>query len=694
MNKRIFIRRVILILAVVGLGLAGTAHASVIDLTKAEKSGTVVLKGYSGQPDNHGVFETYIIQLPPFEKGVYYRGGWWPAGGNRIYGEIIDPQSIQKVQVGGIFLLLKQNPDSYLAVLPISGPIAYSWFQCFDGRFAMNMGTHGTAPIAGDIPLYSWAKAANPYQACYKAWQEALNCAQIKGRAFLREEKKYPEIFEYLGWCTWEQYHGGITEKNTVQAMKDIEKSGLPIRYVLIDDGHFSQQSIEPTQHKFPNGYKPLADMRKPDKIKWVGIWYAFLGGSHGVKAPGQLGSLSDQMFTCKAGKLLPRDNPQAARAFYEYIFDFARKYDLDFTKVDFLTDALPFYAGTPHGNPLRGLPPNNSDAIGNPLATTASLNQVFQTVVEERMKALINCNWHNAVSLFNSKTSIVGRCSEDYGKNNLGSARRHLYHSYSALPWLGQIAWGDHDMFHSNDKFAGRMMAVSKAMSGAPIYLSDAPTEFDGKAVTPLCYQDGLLLRPLAPAAPLPDSLFVDVDEKLLYKTIAPLPNKSASIVVYNLFGGVGEDEEGLNTSISPEDYSHAAGMIQPYSGKWDIPREGLVAYDWYNKKGGKLEKPLQVAIKGFGDRLIQLSPIRNGWSVIGRSDKYLSAAAVEIIDGTASKLSIKMHECGPLVIFSNTGKPKANGLTFETIGNSLYQAKMPVAKGTKLIHIRSASF
>ncbi|GAG07727.1 unnamed protein product, partial [marine sediment metagenome] len=269
-------------------------------------------------------------------------------------------------------------------------------------------------------------------------------------------------------------------------------------------------------------------------------------------------------------------------------------------------TDALPFYAGTAAGNPLGRLKNDASGAVGNPLAAAATLADVFQDVVEERMEGLINCNWHNAVSLFHSRNSVVGRCSEDYKVGNLAKAKAHLYHSYAATPWLGQIAWGDHDMFHSNDKFAGLMMAVSKAMSGSAVYLSDAPTQFDPKVVRPLCYQDGLLLRPLAPAGPLSDSLFADLADPALYRVVAPLANRAAAIVVYNFVGGVEGKQEELSTIIKPEDYAEAGGMIQPYTGPWPLPPEGLFVYDGYGGKGRALGKGFEVRIKGFGDRLV----------------------------------------------------------------------------------------
>jgi len=679
---------VVAVLCVLSFGVL-YAGEDIIDLRAVQGGGMKVLENYSGKPDSKGVMEYYRLALPDFERGCYYASGWWPAGGNRVFGQIVNDSSLNSVPEGGIFLLLKLKKDSYLAVLPIAGKTAYSWFDSKDGRLILKMGTHGKDAIEGDIPLYAWAKADNPYEACNAAWESALDCEQIKGAAFMRETKEYPQIFKYLGWCSWEYYKAKIDEENMVGAMEAIESSGLPIRYLLVDNGHFDRSSLAPND-KFPNGYKPLTDMRKEDKIKWVGIWYAFLGANHGVLSPGNLGEIGKFMYECNADKLLPLNNEKSARAFYEYMLGFAKRDDVDFLKVDFQTDALPFYAGTSLSNPLGGLPADNTNAIGNPVAAAANLAAVFQSVVDSRMNGLINCNWHNAVSVFNSKNSVAGRCSEDYKVGNLERARGHLYHSYAATIWLGQIAWGDHDMFHSSDKAAGRMMAVSKAFSGGPVYLSDNPEHFAPENVWPLCYKDGLLLRPLAPAAPLADCLFIDpLKESKAYKVVAPLANQTAAIVVYNLT----EQAAPVKAIITAEDYQNASGMMQPYPGKWKVPAEGLVVYDWYAGKAEKLGREYTFELKGFGDRLLHLCPVRNGWAVIGRTDKYLSPAAVEVLKNTPDKLTIRMIESGPLAIWSDGATLLAEKVSFEDQGDGLWKADIEPGHRNMLITIRKIS-
>ena len=274
-----------------------------------------------------------------------------------------------------------------------------------------------------------------------------------------------------------------------------------------------------------------------------------------------------------------------------------------------------------------------------------------------------------------------------NYHKGKSRAAKGHLYHSYSAIPWLGQLAWGDHDMFHSNDELAARMMAVSKSISGGPVYLSDDPEKFVPENIMPICYEDGKILRPLAPAAPLPDCLFVNANkESKPYRIIAPLANNTAVVVVYNL---VYKKNVSLSGSISAHDYMNATAMMQPYPGKWKVPSEGLVIYNWYEGKARRLEKKYPFFIEEFNDILFIISPIKNGWAVIGRTDKFLSPVAVEVVSVNDRELKIRMIESGPLAVWTREGRPETDGMTFIDAGNGLYKLNMPVGEQDKVITI-----
>ncbi len=659
-----------------------------LDLTKLAGAGAKVLTDFSGKPDDSrwGVLGTYELLLPPFATGLFFshanpEGRGWPNMMNRAFPWAFknEKQSIASLNDGGIFFILPIESGGYLAVTAMAGPKTQSWFHTDDsGRILLSFGTFGTAEVRCDAPLLAWARFDDVYEACHEALRAAITSKPLRGRAHVRHEKAYPEYFSYLGWCSWEHFKGKIDEAKLLGAVDGIEASGLPIRYVIVDMGHTSAErgamnSFRPDAKKFSNGWAPLLARRKPEKIRWMALWHFFTGSNNGLSPNNDFPeALRQHLEPFTEWSLMPRNDPASSLAFYRAFMGSVKEYGFDFVKTDFQSMELARLAGK----------------VDNAVERCAGNSQAFETALEELGLGLINCNWHNPANFHNCRASSVGRCSIDYSKGSTRSAMRHLVQSYANILWLGQLAWGDHDMFHSSHEGVGQIMAVSKAMSGGPVYLSDAPEAFVADIITPLCYRDGRLLRPVAPAAPLPDSLFVDpLKAAVPYRVIAPLAGGSAAVVAYNLFAGAAD--AALKSKVTPEDYSRAGGMIQPYEGSWTLPAEGLLVYDWHARKAEKLGEAYAFELKGFAQRLLHLCPIRSGWAVIGRTDKYLSPAAVEVVRQTASELVFRLAESGPFAVWTAEGTPSADGLEFRDAGGGLWHAPMPVGKRNVLVTV-----
>ncbi|MHC4482591.1 MAG: Sip1-related alpha-galactosidase [Planctomycetota bacterium] len=671
-----------------------------IEFAKLGPGGVKILEDYSSQPNKFGMLKRYELILPEFSRGCYFSGDHhreveWPDGANRIQPWIFDslkqlgsnnyprrPSNYPRVREG-LFLLLKLRTGQYLAITPIAGPVTMTWLYIGeDGRLVLNFGTLGTEPVSCDAPLFSWCYSDDIYDACRKAWALAITCKGVAGSTDFRRNKKYPEVFKYLGWCSWENYWWEISEKLLVNVVKQIESSGLPIRYLLVDDGHLDAgrdrklRSFDPNESKFPNGWGPLLKLRKDDKIKWMGLWHTISGYWETISPRNRFGKEINQHLVSieKTDALVPRNNPESTKIFYNAQIGAAKEDGFDFVKVDCQARNICWYIGTD----------NAVEATNNNL-------QGLEFAVKNNVDGIINCMAHSLPCIFNTRYSAVTRCSIDYRVGKIARGKSHLLQSYSNTLWLGQTVWGDHDMFHSTDPSAGRIMAVSKAMSGGPVYLSDNPKDFIAEYIQPLCYEDGELLRPLAPAAPLPDSVFINpMREMLAYRVIAPLPGGAAAVVAYNLYHPT--PDAPIRTAVTAEDYTHAASMMQPYPGKWKVPEEGLVVYDWYARKAEKLGKKYTFELKGFSDRLLHLCPIQKGWAIIGRTDKYLSPAAAEVVSVSATYLKLRMVESGPLAIWTASGVPSAQDVSFENKGNGLWKAHIDPGHRDMLITVTRA--
>lgn len=686
-------------------------------------SGIMILEQYSGIPDNRGILGSYELVSGDFKRACYYCDrqpkNSWAAGGNQyspnILFENFEEITDEKFSFRGIFLVVELKSGGYLVLLPVSGSQTMSWMEATDNQtLKLFFGTLGTSSVNCDVPLIAWSKSDDVYAACRKVWELAIDAKPVNGNTDWRFRKKYDDCFKYLGWCSWEEYRKDISCDLLVDIAKKIEDSDIPVRFILVDDGHqygidegTRLKSFVPDQKKFPNGWGPFLDMRREDKIKWMGIWHSFDGLQNTIHPDNDFGGLNQYLMkvtpvnanavsasakqvsadnsqvdvvSSNITGIVPRNDLKSSRAFYDALISSAKKWGFDFVKIDYQLRDLWWYSGTE-----------------NAVAATAMNLQSMERAVNRDMNGLINCMAHSPVCIFQTRHSAITRSSMDYRVGDAPKSRHHLWQSYNNTPWLGQTVWGDHDMFHSSDPYSGRMMAVSKSMSGGPIYLSDNPDRFVDEYIIPMCYADGELLRPVAPGGPLPESMLLQpMEEKLPYRVIAPFQHGSAAIVVYNLYSNIefdywtkpGDEKEITETItgyISPEDYTHAADMIQPFPGKWKIPEDGLVAWDWYDRKGFRLDGIYEFDLKGFSDKLFIVSPVEHDWAVIGRSDKYLSAAVIMDLKKTENQLTVTLREPGPIIIWSGKGLPVSPDFDVNEIGNGFYEVKINAGEKNK---------
>lgn len=688
--KRIF---PFLVLAVASACSALQAEPIVIG---DEPTGLIVETLDSVKPDAAGVLLSREVRLPAFERGAYFGGGLgsnfkWPRLANQMTPWFVCDNDMSTLfaepfaknpcgtvgkgaQSQGMFALYQLKSGEYLTLLTLSKGSSMSWLDTSkSGDVNLVLGNFGKGVESGTVPLLAWAKDRDLYRSLQKAWKLAIG--ELGGSTDWRMNKIYPEAMEYLGWCSWEHFKKKIDSDKLVQAAKTIENSGLPIRWVLVDDGFQIQQgvalkSFAPNPNTFPNGWEPLLSMRKEDKIKWFGLWHSYMGLWQGIHKQNDFGDLNRD-FIPFGKNLGPGKSQEGSQRFYDAFIGSVAHYGFDFVKID-----------------NQSLYNNKQKSVDSSVQINAWMTEALENAVKERMpQGMINCMSQGTPQVQGTRYSAVARVSIDYKLHDLPKAKAHIEQSYACTLFQGQTVWPDHDMFHSSDPDCGELMAISKAMSGAPIYLSDNPSDFCDEFIRPLAYEDGELLRPLAPGFPLPDSVMMDVYKSgKAFRVIAPLANKCAAIVTYNLLH---PGKKTIKTEVTAADYTHASGMTQPYEGPWELPKEGLVCFDWREGTGQKLDKPYSVKLTGFSDRLLLVAPIQKGWAVIGARNKYLSPVAVKAVEAGSKTLTVEMVESGPMVIWSTRGTPKADGIVAKDLGNGFWQFDLPVAEGSRDIAV-----
>jgi len=684
---------------------------NILDLVKAP-SGYAEIANLEPRAKVDGADVTRRLRLPKYEAMCFFAadGTWsenYPYVANRLNPWVADPvfgdtftrspsQDAVYVSSGrnGQYALAQARKRQYMALLPITAGKSVSWLYAVDpDGIDLKSSNFGANNLQGRVPLLSWATADNPYDAIREAWKIALASPLVKGKANFIYDKTYPEAFKYLGWCSWEQYHKNINIDLLCDTVEKIRKSGVPVRWFLVDDGFQIEEklklkSFRPDDARFKGGWGKLISMRNENRIKWFGLWHCYYGLWNGISTDNDLGVLNDSLLTVSKDTLMPGKSEADSKKFYDAFMGSVADYGFDFVKIDVQTGYAPKVKN-----------------LGDAAQRNNWCSQALEDACETKLDGLINCMAHGGATFFNAKHSSVIRCSVDYFKGKPNTAKSHLYQSYQNTMWLAHLYWPDHDMFHSSDALASKDMAVSKALSGAPVYLSDDPDDFVKDLIMRLCYNDGEILRPLAPAVPLPDSIFAQPlsNRKYAYRVIAPLKYGSAAIMLHNLSQYADKDpkfkngmsltkpEEQLDFGkpipvkgwVDVKDYADAGLMMQPKAQRWQTPEEGLIWYDWFAGKGGALKDRQDFTIDmPLDGKLIIISPVKNGWGVIGLSGKYLSPSSLEDLQAKPASLTLKMREGGEFVIYLAKGEPVSDGIKFEALGNGLWKGIAPFTR------------
>lgn len=173
--------------------------------------------------------------------------------------------------------------------------------------------------------------------------------------------------------------------------------------------------------------------------------------------------------------------------------------------------------------------------------ALAAAYHAALEASVAARFpgNALINCMCHTTEALYSFSASALVRSSDDFWPRDPASHTAHVAVNAGNSLFLSPLAVPDWDMFHSRHP-AARLHAAARAVSGGPVYVSDAPGAHDGDLLRRLVLPDGRVLRPSAPGRPSADTLFCDVmrDGATLLKVGAPNGGGGGVVGVFNTQG------------------------------------------------------------------------------------------------------------------------------------------------------------
>ncbi len=269
-------------------------------------------------------------ERPEYPGDINYVGKWEHDSVNS-WAFPMFPRDPGKIPPYTVFLLTKLG-NSYRAYLALSSDQLTGFIGpgpklvTFTGKPSQNI--KGWPLVVGI--------SRDPYEAVENAVKLASMVTPIKHR----RSKVRPRFMNGLGWCSWNALlTEDLNHENIVRIVKGLrDRGGVPIRWVLIDDGWQELRngilnSVKPDMSRFPKGFRALIDELKALGIEDVGLWFTVNMHWRGVTED-FLKSLGVEGYRVGEG-YVPMPNLEGAFKLYDAWFRVLKVEGFGFVKVD-----------------------------------------------------------------------------------------------------------------------------------------------------------------------------------------------------------------------------------------------------------------------------------------------------------------------------------------------------------------------
>lgn len=503
-------------------------------------------------------------------------------------------------------LLWKQN-ETYYHMLPLCD-------GDFKAKIQKNSNKSLCLAITSDMGGYSYvnAKAAvitwgkNPFELPEKTAEHGFELLGLRRK--LRKDKRLPDMFKYLGWCTWDAFKKDLNEQGITEKAHEFRKKKVPVKWILLDDGWFEFAddkllSITEDKRKFPSGLKSLIEALKCKYgIAWVGVWQCFMGYWSGIHPKSSLtADMKEYLFKTNSGYIIPRFDEEGCMKFWNIWNDYLSKQGVDFVKTD-VENALAAYT-------------YNHASVGK---TAHESHRGFEASVDLFYDgACINCTGMSHESIWNRFSGAINRNSSDFIPTDIETMPQFVYDNICNSFYHSLFYYTDWDMMWTNSPTT-KLNTVMHAVSGSLLYISDKVGETNPSVVMPFVTAEGLLLTCDDYGVPVHDSLFVNpTKEKVLFKA----QNCSGESGVEGIFN-LCKNTESICGNVSPSDIKYFSKTAA----------DEYLAFSWYSKnvQRVKYNEQIEISLPPYSAELYTFYPVKKDLTIIGLIDKYIPQAAV----------------------------------------------------------------
>ncbi|MBR5252436.1 MAG: hypothetical protein IKV39_01005 [Clostridia bacterium] len=495
--------------------------------------------------------------------------------------------------------ILAQKGEDHISITCLMGDLFRSEMDSENGLYLW-AGMDGFTSLHGSFLAVT--ADSDPIKAVEKNYRFAHDMGAIKFP--LRDGREYPEMFENFGWCSWNAFYQQPTSEKIYQKLDEFKEKNIPVKWMIIDDGwspvvENQLQAFEEDREKFPEGLKECIRRIKEDYgIKYVGVWHTLHAYWWGVDAQSKLGhEMEDCLFLTNC-KVVPINDPEKQYKFWDTWHSYLRDCGVDFVKVD--------------NQSTGGIWAGNDSTV----RSTGIAHETLERSVKKNFDGnIINCMGMDMEDVFTRPFTAVSRNSDDFFPHREDGFAKHLQQNIYNAIWHSQVMHCDYDMWWSG-KSDPVQSGLLRAISGGPIYISDAIGDTNLDNILPVAGANGDICRLDHYAMPTYDCIYENCRETGRIIKTYNCKNDSVAVALFNIC------KENVTETFS--------WSVVP-----DIKADTeYVAYEYFTKKFTRIAKDSTETVSlGAGDvRAYSIYPIIDGEYInFGDCTRYIGIGARE---------------------------------------------------------------
>ncbi len=379
--------------------------------------------------------------------------------------------------------LFARYGNAHYHMFTLCGDNFKTWISSYLVR--LSTGTDGLKRMTGTFLTVS--ASDDPYVAIDNNFKDARAMGGI--RVPLKNERPVTkDKFSGFGWCSWNVFEQQVTSQKVYSKLEELVSLGIPVEWVLIDDGWMPYTedqkliSFRENAEKFPEGMKAFVAKVKSYGVKYVGLWHTINSYWYGIaEGTPAFEEQKDRLEKLKSGDWAPSLDPKVGAEYWDSWYGYLADCGVDFVKIDSQSS----YA----------------EAVAGKEKSTREIMLDVHGYIEAAATKyfggdILNCMGMDINNTLSRPSSLIARNGEDFWPVNhprehfIYQLRQNVYNSV----YHDKLYLCDYDMWWSTDATAP-MTAVLRSISGSINFISDRAEGFNKELIMKTLDEDGKAL-------------------------------------------------------------------------------------------------------------------------------------------------------------------------------------------------------